>query len=271
MKFAITATLCALALTTQPLAAQETGEAEAQAELAKLAEMFPAEPLTPEQEARLPAARALIDRILPPGSMGEMMNSMFGGMLEPLIALGIEPSADEIAEELGYEKGSFELSDEEAAEAGAILDPAWTERRKLEIEVMQTGMMRMMSAMEPAMRKGMTEAYAVHFSERELADIGVFFATPSGTAFAAKSYTLASDPRIMRAAMADMPAIMASMETLKGESAAATQGLPPRRGFNDLTAEQKERLAEMTGLTFEEIAAGLQLAAEIRAEEAAGD
>lgn len=112
-----------LALVAQPVAAQESEAGQEQA-MAELMALFEAEPLSAEQQARLPAARAVVERILPPGTMAEVMGSMFDGMLGPIMEMAIEPSSDAVASELGLEDGALDLSEEQAAEAAAILDPA---------------------------------------------------------------------------------------------------------------------------------------------------
>jgi hypothetical protein len=250
----------ALALTAAPVWAQDEGEDP----FAAMAGMFVAEPLTAEQQARLPAAQIVVDRMMPPGTLGEVMQSMFGGVMDPLLALAIEPSAGQVAKELGYGESEIEMTEEQAKEAAAILDPAWTERRQREMTAMKGAMGRVMNAMEPAMRKGMVEAYAAAFSATELADVAAFFATPSGASYAKKSYALASDPRIMGAAMQAMPTMMEGFVAMQAEIEAATADLPARRAYGDLSPEQQRRLSELTGMDQDAIEAGMAAAAENR-------
>ncbi len=260
MTWAISA---AIALLAAPVAAQDRA-GEGEDVMAAMAEMFAAEPLTPEQEALLPAAQLVVDRVMPPGTMAEMMQSMFGGFLDPLMKLGTEPSANEVAKELGLEEGALELTEEQVREVAAILDPAWTERRRREMDAMKSGMAMLMNAMEPSMRAGMAQAYAATFTATELADVATFFATPSGATYARKSYALASDPRIMGAAMSAMPAMMEGLAAMDAQMKAATTDLPPRRGLGDMTVEQRRRLGELTGLDADEVKDGLARAAAAR-------
>lgn len=256
----------AAVLAAMPVSAQDAAPPDDP--MAALAAMFTAEPLTAEQAARLPAARLVVDRMMPPGAMGEMMQSMFGGILDPLMKMGLEPSAGEVAKEVGLKEGALDLTEEQAREAAAILDPAWTERRQREFATMKSGMTKAMTAMEPAMRDGMAQAYAVHFTAAELADVAAFFATPSGASYARKSYTLASDPRIMGTAMQAMPGMMAEFAALAEEMKAATADLPPRRAYDDLSAQQRERLAELTGLDASTLSQGMARAQAMRDGEA---
>ena len=62
--------------------------------------LFSPPALSAEEEARLPAAQAIVAKIVPAGTMGEMMNSMFSGLLGPIMELGAQPSSSEAAKKL---------------------------------------------------------------------------------------------------------------------------------------------------------------------------
>lgn len=238
---------------------------------AMMQSIFKAEPLTAEQRARLPQAEAVIARMMPPGAMQEMMGGMFDKMLGPLAALGIEADSDDIAEELSVEPEELELDDEEAAHIVAILDPSRKERHEMEMAAFERTMSTMMTALEPGMRKGMAEAYAATFTATELTDLDRFFTTPSGAAFARKSYSLASDPRIMSAAFEGMPQIMEQMKAMEAEVKAAVAKLPARRSYDDLTPAQRAEIAQLTGLDQTVIREGMEYAAAERARKDAED
>lgn len=219
--------------------------------------LFQVEPLTAEQRARLPQAEAVIARMMPPGSLQQVMGGMFDKIMGPLGTLGSEVDSDTIAEELGSDEAAIDLSDEDAARIGAILDPARVQRQEAEMAATQKVMNAAMTAMEPGMRKGMAEAYAATFTTTELTDIEQFFTTPSGNAFATKSYALASDPRIMAAAMEGMPVMMAEMKAVEADIKAAQARLPARRSYADLSAQQRAEIARLTGLSQDAIEAGM--------------
>lgn len=258
----------ALLAWTGPVTAQEASEDEAA--LASIMNLFEVEPLTAEQEARLPAARAVVEKVLPPGTMRQVMGSMFDGMLGPIMALATQPSEAAAASQLGIEADLLELDAEQSAEVLALIDPAWQVRQERTMAATQDAIGRMMSAMEPVMRTAMTELYAVNFDERELADIDAFFSTDSGATYARKSYAMASDPRLMGAIMQSMPQMMGSFGDMEAELAAAVADLPPPRAYADLGQEDQARLAELTGLGLAEIEAGMARAA-IEANEPEAD
>lgn len=268
----------AAAMLAQPVSAQQpepksaTSADKSEATAASLMQaMFKVEPLTAEQSARLPQAEKLVARVMPPGTMNQIMGGMYDKMLGPIMAMAGEASSGDIARELGVDSDVLELEDEEAARIAAILDPVWKERREAEMAVVQRAMSTAMSAVEPGMRKGMAEAYAINFTAAELADIDSFFATPSGATFAKKSYALASDPRLVAASMQALPQMMAQMKTMEEEAKAASAKFPPRRSYADLTPVQRDEIAKLTGLKQGAIREGMERAAAERTKKEAGE
>lgn len=129
--------------------------------------------------------------------------------------------------------------------------------------VMPELMKGMMATMEPPMRKAMSEAYAIYFDEQELADISAFFSTPSGLSYARKSFTMSSDPRILGASMEALPAMMASMADIEAKMEAATAAFPAAKGWDELSAAERTRISELTGLEQGEIKENMTIAAEM--------
>lgn len=253
-----------LALSAQPVLAQDADADKAAEEaevMAALTEAFAVEPLTTEEEARLPMARQVVDKMMPEGSMQKVIDSTFGGMLGPFMDLAAQAGPD-LTETIGWDKSELEVTDEQVKEIAGIVDPNWEERQRREMAFLQEAMGEVMAAMEPAMRKGMSEAYAVAFTTTELADLDAFFSTPSGASFATKSFELANDPRIMSAAMTSMPMMMEQFAEMGEKMKAAMDDLPERKTFETLTAEEKARLLELSGLSEEDLKLGMEVAAE---------
>ena len=102
--FAATTALAALALAAPPLAAQDTAS-EAPA---MMADMFgKAEPLTPEQEARIPAAEQVVARIFPPGTYARMMNDTMKPMMDNVMGSFMDVPLAEIAKLSGLPAEEF--------------------------------------------------------------------------------------------------------------------------------------------------------------------
>lgn len=262
--FAATTALAALALVAPPLAAQdaapEAGQSEAdemQKAMAMLSGMFPAEPLTPEQEARLPQAQRIIAALIPEGTLAEMMGGMFDKMMGPMMNMAGPSSIGTATQATGLSTFELELTTEQSDELAQLFDPAWAERQKREMALMPTLMADMMNLMEPGMRKAMAELYAINFNQTELDGIEAFFKTETGATYARKSFTMASDPRILSASMEAMPQIMGSLASIEQKAAEASADLPAKRSFADLSAKEKARVAELTGRSVADIEARL--------------
>ncbi|OYX64630.1 MAG: hypothetical protein B7Y88_11065 [Sphingomonadales bacterium 32-64-17] len=223
-----------------------------------LGEMFPVEPLTPEQEARLPAATALVEKIIPPGTMGEMVTGMFDGFLSPIRAIEGNEGKPPLAKLLGVSRGQLaSVGGEAAARAATMLDPDWQLREEREAEAMPRAMNAMMSALEPAIKSAMAEMYAIHFDADELRDIDVFFSTESGAAYARKSFVMTADPRFAGVMMEAMPEMMAGVANMQAELQAATADLATPRSWYELEPAEQDKLAGMLGMSREELEASM--------------
>ncbi len=257
-----------LALLTQPLAAKD--EAPDEQAFSMMREMFKAEPLTAEQEARLPRARTIIAKMIPEGTLGEMMGSMFDGIMKPIMEMANKAPQADIAKQLGLEASDLAGMEEvELAELSSILDPVRDERNARIAAVMPQVMTDLMVVMEPPMRKAMAETYAVHFTDTELADIDAFFSTKSGLSFARKSFTISSDPRIVAGTMEAMPAMFESFARMEEQMKLATAELPKPKVHAELTAGERARISELLGWDEADLKENMEWA-EAAAGEAAG-
>lgn len=255
----------ALLLTSPALAAQDaapTAPSEAD-QLAAMTDMFSgmftAEPLTAEQEARLPAAEQLIAKVIPEGTMAEMMDKVYNGVMGPMMAAAPDGATTTLARQIGLPPYALDLGEDQAAELASLFDPAWAERQQREMAIIPAMMKDVMTLMEPGMRKAMAELYAIRFSDSDLSEIDAFFSTATGTKYARESFLMASDPRIMGASMEAMPALMGMMGDMEARMAESVADLPAVRSFADLSSEERARVAEMTGYSVKDIEANLNL------------
>lgn len=245
----------AMLLTAQPVMAQPGPPTETADAMAMLGQMFKAEPLTPEQQARLPLAQTIVGKIMPDGTMRETFDGMMGGMFGDMMKMGAESGSAQsfVADQLGLYGEDIALSDQQASELANMFDPAREERKAKEAEMMPQVIGELMTTMEPTMRKAMSELYAVYFNDTELADIDTFFSTPSGTAYARKSFKMSSDKRIIAATMESLPQMMEQFGTIEAKMKAATAGLPPKRSFAELTTQEKARISSLTGYSVDDL------------------
>lgn len=215
--------------------------------------LFQAEPLTTEQETRLPAAQAIVAQVMPDGFYGKMMRDMMDQTMRPMMAMFTAPEFA-LAARLQVEDGTLENLDEaQQAELMQMLDPVHDQRVDTMITAMTENFSEMFSVLEPPMREGLSKAYAVRFDEAQLADIATFFATPTGGLYASESMALYADPQVMSAMMQSMPAIMGGMADLESSMKAAMAELPPERAYADLSAAERARMAEILGVEESEL------------------
>ena len=253
MKKIVNAMAAAALVCAVPAAAQEDPEHSESAmspgdldELAgMMAGLFQTEPLTEEQNARLPAAQAVVGEMMPDGFYGEMMGGMMDKMLRPMLTMFSQPEFV-LGARLTVDAEAIEaLEEAEQAELTAMLDPAYEARGDAMVAVLTSRMGGMFTAMEGPMREGLSKAYAVRFDDAQLADIAAFFATPTGGEYARESMALFADPQVMQASMQALPAMMSGFGDIESAMREAMAALPAERGYGDLTEAQRERMAEL--------------------------
>ena len=253
MKKIVNAMAAAALVCAVPAAAQEDPEhsqsAMSPGELDEfagmMASLFQTEPLTEEQNARLPAAQAVVGEMMPDGFYGEMMAGMMDKMLRPMLTMFSQPEFV-LGARLTVDAEAIEALEEgEQAELTAMLDPAYEARGDAMVAVLTSRMGGMFTAMEGPMREGLSKAYAVRFDDAQLADIAAFFATPTGGEYARESMALFADPQVMQASMQALPAMMSGFGDIESAMREAMTALPAERGYDDLTEAQRKRMAEL--------------------------
>ena len=228
--------------------AEADGAMDEAAVLAMMSGLFQAEPLTAEQEARLPAATAIVATMMPEGFYGEIMRDMMEKTMRPMMAMFSEPDFI-LASRLTLDEAALaDLSDAEKQELLTMLDSAWDQRADTMVDALVSNMGGAFAAVEPPVRAGLAKAYAVRFDEAQLADISAFFATPTGGEFARQSMALFADPQVMGATMEAMPEMIGSFTEMETAMEAALESLPAERDYADLSMAQRARMADLLGV-----------------------
>lgn len=264
----------ALGLTSAPALAQ--GEVDTY-EIGKLSvivgDFFSVEPLTDDEETRVPLARQVVAKMMPDGWYAGIVEDsilpMFAPLMEMASAAGMDVSELAGATGISYE-GLEELSQEDRVAITTLVDPYYQERNAILMDIVMAEMTGMMVEMEPAVREGMSKAYARNFSDGELQDIAAFFATPTGEIYAAKSMLLAADPQIMSASMQAAPMMMERMPAIFEKIEEATIQLPVERSYDELSAQERTQLAGLLGVSQDELQEGM-LSVEDPSREEASD
>jgi hypothetical protein len=218
------------------------------------AQMFAAQPLTSEQQTRLPAAEQVVARIFPPGTYKKMMDQSMKPMMDAVMGqVGAMPVADLVRMAGIPEVEVANLGEGTLAEMMAIIDPAYDERQKLVLDASMSWASQLMNRMEPSFRAGLARAYAVRFSEAELTELRAFFVTPTGAHYAEQSMLIMVDPQVMAAFGEMMPAMMEAMPQLMEDMRQKTESLPKPRKIEELTEAERARLAELLGVPAAEL------------------
>lgn len=209
-----------------------------------------AEPLSIEQEARLPMAEAVVMKIFPEGTYAKMMNDTMKPMMDGMMGSFMDVPMNEIAKLSGlFVSDMPELGEGSIKEVMEILDPAFEERSKLIADLTIQLVTDTMTQVEPAYRDGLARAYAVRFDDAELADLNAYFSTSTGAKYAAESMLIYTDPQVMSAMNDLMPAMMNMMPQMMEQIAEATDQFPAARTFSELSSEEQARLSELLGVT----------------------
>mgnify|MGYP001794540311 CR=1 FL=1 len=279
MKRILTTSLSALALATSApaIAAQDeaasSDEAELQKELDAVGDMFgdmfgTAEPLTAEQEARVPMAQQGVLKLFPEGTYSKMMEETMAPMMDGLLGSIAGSPAVTLLELTGLPPSQLNAVDEaNQAEAVALLDPNASARNAEIGDTMMTLLTDIVVQIEPRYRSGLARAYAVRFTEAELTDLDTYFATPVGQKYAAESFLIFADPQVMSSMNEMMPAVMEAMPAMMGDIGGIAEKYPKGRTFSALSSEEQTQLASLLGTTLENLAAVEPETVEVSEEE----
>lgn len=211
----------------------------------------PAAPVqaAPLDPVALALARSIVLKVAPPGiyskvmkgPMDQMMSGMTGQMLNVPIKqflTGTDVPQDQVSK----------LSNATARDIMMILDPAFDQRMHITMSTMMGAMGDLLQKFEPQLREGMAEAYVHNFTRQQLTEIDHFFATPTGTAYAARLMTLMNDPSVQASMKELMPEIVRAMPAAAQKVEAATASLPKAKTYPDLNDADRAKLAKLLGV-----------------------
>ena len=260
---AYAASAMALALAT-PLAAQEESAPSAEEidqEIQALGGLFgdifgTADPLTPDQEARVPVAQSVVLKLVPEGTYAKMMNETLAPMMDGIMGNVAGTPAITLIELTGLPPSQLsDLDEAQLEEAVGLLDPNASARNAEIAKVTIEMISGIVEQIEPSYRAGLARAYAVRFTEAELVDLDAYFGTPVGRKYAGESFLIFADPQVMSAMNEMMPAMMEQMPAMMGGIGEIAQNYPKGRTFSQLSAEEQDKLAQLLGTTLENLAA----------------
>ncbi len=211
--------------------------------------MFDTKGLPEPEPKRLELATVTASKLLPDGAYGKIIDDMVGGMLTPLFDAMPGLSDAEIIAKTGVsEEAVTALTEEKKAVVARIIDPAGKDRGKQFVEIMRPMISEAMAVIEPAMRTGLSRAYARKFNEAQLTAINSFFETPAGSAFARESFVIQADPEVLQATFKALPTLLAGFMGDEAKLKAKFDGLPKARELKDLSDGEMRELASALGV-----------------------
>jgi Uncharacterized protein conserved in bacteria (DUF2059) len=226
-----------------------SGKKEMDEMMSIFSKMFDTSNLPEPEPARLELAKITASKLLPDGAYAKIMDDMMGTMLTPLFDMMPGLTDAQIATTTGAsEETVAALTEEKKAAVAQIIDPNHKERGKQFMDVFKPMISEAMAVIEPAMRTGLTRAYARKFTTPQLTTINGFFTTPTGSAFARESFALQADPEVMQATFKALPAIISSFMGDEAKFKAKFEELPKQRELKDLSETEMQQLAGLLGV-----------------------
>ena len=255
MKSALRVCAPAFLLGSAPaLAAQDMPQEVMAAAGEALAESWAADPLSPEQEARVPAATKVVDSLFPIGTYREMMTGTIGPMTQSMVGAASQVPFSVMSAAIGLSDEETEgMSDATIGEVMALIDPAFEERVALSSGLSTELLNTVVDRIEPSIRAGLMRAYASRFTEAQLTEMQGFFETETGSEFARQNYLIFVDPQFISAMGEAMPVIMEVMPDIAAKLEEDMAALPAPRSYSDLSEDERQQLADLLGMTQEQL------------------
>jgi Uncharacterized protein conserved in bacteria (DUF2059) len=193
--------------------------------------------------AQLKLAEQLVLKLVPPGTYEKMMMDMASGDFMQQI-MGMDMSS--LAAMSGVKADDIEgASGKSLMDLVAEKDPGFKERMDITTKVMFTEIGKMMTKIEPEVRSAMSEIYARKYTAQQLNDMNVFFATPSGNAFATNFLSTFTDKEMIDASMKMVPVMVEALPDIMKKVEAATAHLPPMPAVESQTVDIAETSDQM--------------------------
>lgn len=211
-------------------------------------EMFAADPLTEEQQVRLPLASKMTDQVFPEGSFALVMEQSMEPMMNVMMGAATNDPRTELSSLSGIPVDDLAGIDDAAAQAALdVFDPQYAARNDRMSEIVIDMMRDLFDAIEPAYREALSRAFAIRFETGEIEELLVFFETPVGGKFAKESILVQYDPQMLGMMEAMGPAMGEMLPGLMERIAHMAEEFPAGRTFPDLSADDKRKLSQLLG------------------------
>jgi hypothetical protein len=176
---------------------------------------------------RMAEAQKAADRLIPNGTYQRMMKDVADQMTNGMLAQMMGMNASDFAVS-GKSANAGDVDDGKTlGDIAAEKDPHFKERMDITMKVIFAEMGKIMNGMEPVLRSALARSFGAKYSLSQLTDINGFFATPSGSVFAADFMATFTDKEVMRASMEMTPKLLETMPEIIKKIETATKHLPP--------------------------------------------
>jgi len=224
----------------------EALEREMNEAFAIFGEIYKAEPLTEEQEALLPLATRLANKIMPEGSLVQVTDQTFEPVMDLIAAESTSEARVRLAEVSGMEPEELDaLEDAAAQDALDVFDPNYAARSEKVTKTIFSTVSRLLEAMEPAYREALSRALTLRFDEVEMGELQTFFATPLGEKFARESFLVHHDPQMLGVMEQMGPALSEILPGMMEEFESFEADFENVRKFSDLSEAERDRVAAL--------------------------
>lgn len=218
-----------------------------------MGDIFQIKDAPPIDPATLVLAQKTVGKILPDGSIARIFSTMMDKMIKPIGKLAPEMSSTEIMVATGIYDDSIDAIDIDKRKAITnLLDPNRQNRMEQGMSAFTPIMNKALSAMEPAMREGLSRAYARRFNAAQLRELNQFFATPTGSFYASEAYALQADPEVMQSVFKALPKMIEGLTSADGGLAKQIEeqmkSIPKPKTVADLDDGELTKLAELMGV-----------------------
>ena len=185
--------------------------------------LFPPQP--DPDPARLALGRTAVGAMWPDGTYGKLMSGFMGGVFDRMMQLKSSDLAA-LSDKPAKTNAATATKDLSLHDRAAAKDPYFDQRMAAMRDAVNEEMGKISAVIDPRMREGLSRAMARRFDARQLADINLFFGSPSGQAFAGQYMQLWLDPDSVRAIFASMPELLKLMPELGEKLKAANDKFP---------------------------------------------
>ncbi|MEE4537386.1 MAG: hypothetical protein V2J51_02705 [Erythrobacter sp.] len=223
---------------------------------AMFADLFKTEPLTAEQEARLPIAQNISAVVVPQNMFKTVMQDTMEPMMTAIMGAVIDNPRLELAKVSGVPADELQNIEDDAAQAALdIYDPQLSARTDRLVTIMTNMMSALFDEMEPAYRDATAEVFAVKFDEAELRELTALVQTPLGAKFARESFAAQYDPRMLSVMEAMGPAMGEAFPRMIEQIEQLAADYPPARSFTTLSVAERKRVSQLLGKPVSELEA----------------